>query len=145
MKNKSFIVLLVLIFSCAFKGNCQDTTGQYYETAKYKMTEYLLSCQSIAYSLLSEQNLNKRADLATIGYHYYNYAYQNFIILQNPSYGKLTNKMDSSVSIMLTLYEKTFSDVSQFNDSQQALKWVLALYVIESLQKKTLLPDLWKN
>jgi hypothetical protein len=91
-----------------------------FEKEKFLLTQRLLTCQSIAYSVINENDYNTKSVYIRLGNKNYNLAYQSFIALQ-----KLDSDMDENlrknISAMLELYAKSFSSLDALNPPEMAL------------------------
>jgi len=137
MKRQSLI--LILFFTCTFSfAQTQNKTADTV-TVKYKLSEYLLSCQSMAYTIIGEKDFQTKSYLGTKGLDYYNKAYQQFVKLQDPQYGELNEELRKSISTLLEGYAKIYGDISLLNDPSYAV----ALAFMDNIYKKKILPGLW--
>lgn len=137
MKKTALILILLFIGKFSFaqtQNKAADTV-----TVKFKLCEYLLSCQSMAYTIIGEKDFQSKSYLGTKGLDYYNKAYQQFTKLQDPQYGVLSDDLRKSIATLMEGYAKIYNDISLLNDPSYAI----ALAFMDNIYKKKILPELW--
>ena len=71
---KTHLLILILLFIVTFSFAQTQSKRTDTVTAKYKLCEYLLSCQSMAYTIIEEKDFQSKNFLSTKGLDYYNKA-----------------------------------------------------------------------
>lgn len=137
MKKPSLILILLFIGTFSFAQTQSKTADT--ATVKYKLCEYLLSCQSMAYTIIGEKDFQTKNYLGTKGLDYYNKAYQQFTKLQDPQYGVLSDDLRKNIATLMEGYAKIYNDISLLNDPSYAV----ALAFMDNIYKKKILPELW--
>lgn len=134
-------IVLVAMLSIANIISYGQTKNKTTDTinVKYRLSEYLLSCQSMASAIMGEKDYKMKTYLGGKGYEYYNKAYQEYIKLQSPEYGELNKKLSDAISTQLQLYSKIYSDISLLNDPN----YMVALAFMDKNYKELILPELW--
>ena len=135
MKNKFSIILLTLLWTSSFGQATKVDTA----ATKFRLCQYLLSCQSVAYTIIDEKDSRMKRSLASQGLSYYNKAYEQFIELQDPKYGLMSVEQLKNISQMLEAYAKIYSDISTLNQPTS----ILALSFLDVIYQRKILPELW--
>lgn len=132
------LLSLILLFICTFsfvKAQNKPDAAQ----VKYKLCLSLLSCQSMTNTIIAENDYKTKIYLANIGLEYYNRASQQYIKLQDPEYGELSEELKKGISTLLASYGNIFSDISMLNQPAS----VVALAFMDDIYKTEILPELW--
>ncbi len=106
--------------------------------SKLKLTQYILSCESIYYSILQSSDIEERDHLADIGTRYYNQAYQAWISLQSAKAG-ITPELNKSIPTILMMFEKLFRE----KESLQNPTAPLAMEFLNGELIRNILPKMW--
>lgn len=137
MKNSAIILILLFIETVTFAQTQSKTVDTL--AVKYKLCEYLLSCQSMAYTIIGEKDFQSKNYLGTKGLDYYNKASQQFTKLQDPQYGVLSDDLRKNIAVLMEGYAKIYGDISLLNEPSYAI----ALAHMDNIYKKKILPELW--
>jgi hypothetical protein len=103
-----------------------------------KLTQYILSCESIYYSILQAPDLEERNHLADIGTRYYNQAYQAWLSLQS-AHAPITTELNKSIPTILITFEKLFRE----KENIQNPTGPLAIEFLNDELIKNILPKMW--
>ncbi len=138
---KLYSLILILLFTRAF--SFAQTQNKKVEAVKekYKLCEYLLSCQSMAHTIIGENDNQMKRYLCRKGLDYYNNAYQEYIKLQDPQYDQLSEDLRKIISAVMEIYAKTYNDITFLNTPNS----LLAMSFIDNIYEKKILPGLWDN
>lgn len=131
---------LLLVFGLSFHfGYGQEKTVDP-TSLKFKLTEHLLSCQSMTYTIIEESDPNMRLYLAEKGFDYCQKARHQFTLLQADSETEIDETVKKGVPILLEGYQQIFTDVTKLNNPA----FVVGLAHMENMYKKSILVGLWK-
>ena len=143
------IALLSSVFLFLFNLSFAQSDNRVADTlgVKFKLTEYLLACQSIGHIIIGEKDPGMKEYLAAKGFDYHQKASVQYLELQDAKYGDLNPEVVKAVPMLLQLYEKMFTDLSVVNDAGFQFKatatYAVALKHTETFYKKGVLQGLW--
>ena len=133
-KNVFTLLLVLLMFQVLFAQTTEKTT---LSEDKFELVQWLSSCQSISYLVLSERDHGTKEFLISKGSRWYNNGYRNFIELQETD-TLLTDRVREDISTLLQLYSKVFND-SEFRTKPET---PLALSFAKQVLKNSIYPAL---
>ncbi|MCF8459846.1 MAG: hypothetical protein K9G46_03915 [Flavobacteriales bacterium] len=132
--------LLLLAFGLSFQFSFAQEKVADTATIKLKLTEYLLSCQTMTYTIIEESDSKMKFNLAEKGLDYCQKAQSQFALLQTISETEIDEAVKKGVPILLNGYEQIFVDISKLNNPAI----VVGLAHMETMYKKGILSGLWK-
>jgi hypothetical protein len=119
---------------------------------KYKLTTYMLSCQSLVKAIMKETDYTNRVYLAQIGVGYSANCDHFFSILQRqPFSGTLDKELQESITTIIKFYSWVFSDISVLNNkdretSARAMAELrVALVHLDKMYIAGIISNLWKT
>ena len=134
MKPKNLLTALIFVMTANLShGQATNVKSDELEKEKLKLIQKLLSCQSMAYTVIAEQEYQTRLKYIDVGNKYYNDAYQSFIKIQG-LYENMDKKLTEDIGIVLQLYAMSFESIDALNKPEMAL----ALEFAKSILKKTM-------
>jgi hypothetical protein len=110
------------------------------QKTKYKLTRYLLTCESTAYLIYSNNgdeksttqiiNVNEKEMFFAIGMDYYNKAYSQYLILQNT--GNIDKEENKNLELFFEGYKKLFNS----NDAMDGRSGLFMTALLDRLLNK---------
>lgn len=130
------VVALVLTFNLAYSQTA-DENAQEFEKQSMMLIQKLYSCQSMAYTVIGEQDYQRRNLYVNLGSKYYNDAYQAFIKMQGLN-ENMDEKIRENISTLLQMYAKSFESVDALNKPEMALALSFAKHSLKKLNQDLL-------
>ena len=129
-------VALLLTFSSAYSQTA-DENAKEFEKQSMMIIQKLYSCQSMAYTVIGEQDYQTRYLYVNLGSKYYNDAYQTFIKMQGLN-ENMDEKLRENISTLLQMYAKSFESIDALNKPEMALALSFAKYSLKKLNQDLL-------
>jgi len=107
MKNISIICLIIFSFHFQNMIAQEQEKKALFSNEESTLFQWLWSCQSISYAILSKNNGQTQPILIKLGNNWYNYANQEFLKLQEDG---LDEEAKEVISAFLLLYSKIFNE-----------------------------------
>ena len=129
-------VALVLTFILAYSQTA-DENAKEFEKQSMMLIQKLYSCQSMAYTVIGEQDYQTRYLYVNLGSKYYNDAYQSFIKMQGLN-ENMDEKLRENISTLLQMYAKSFESIDALNKPEMALALSFAKHSLKKLNQDLL-------
>ena len=129
-------VALLLTFSSAYSQTA-DENAKEFEKQSMMLIQKLYSCQSMAYTVIGEQDFQTRYLYVNLGSKYYNDAYQAFIKMQGLN-ENIDEKLRENISTLLQMYAKSFESIDALNKPEMALALSFAKHSLKKLNQDLL-------
>ena len=129
-------VALVLTFILAYSQTA-DEDAKEFEKQSMMLIQKLYSCQSMAYTVIGEQDYQTRYLYVNLGSKYYNDAYQSFIKMQGLN-ENMDEKLRENISTLLQMYAKSFESIDALNKPEMALALSFAKHSLKKLNQDLL-------
>lgn len=129
-------VALVLTFNLAYSQTA-DENAKEFEKQSMMLIQKLYSCQSMAYTVIGEQDYQTRYLYVNLGSKYYNDAYQSFIKMQGLN-ENMDEKLRENISTLLQMYAKSFESIDALNKPEMALALSFAKHSLKKLNQDLL-------
>ena len=126
-------IAIVLTFNLAYSQTADENTKEL-EKQELILIQKLYSCQSIAYTVIGEQDYQTRYLYVNLGSKYYNDAYQAFIKMQGLN-KNMYEKLRENISTLLQMYAKSFESIDALNKPEMALALSFAKYSLKSVNQ----------
>lgn len=122
MKGKIIFLSIIAIVILQVGKLQAQTEGELkkFDEEKFTLVQRLLTCQSMAYTTMNENDYQKRYLYMNLGSKNYNYAYKAFIQMQGCNVA-MDEKLIKKISTLLQLYSKSFESVDALNSPEMAL------------------------
>lgn len=130
------VVVLVLTFILAYSQTA-DENAKEFEKQSMMLIQKLYSCQSMAYTVIGEQDYQTRYLYVNLGSKYYNDAYQAFIKMQGLN-ENMDDKLRENISTLLQMYAKSFESIDALNKPEMALALSFAKHSLKKLNQDLL-------
>lgn len=127
---------LVLTFNLAYSQTA-DENAKEFEKQSMMLVQKLYSCQSMAYTVIGEQDYQTRYLYVNLGSKYYNDAYQAFIKMQGLN-ESMDEKLRENISTLLQMYAKSFESIDALNKPEMALALSFAKHSLKRLNQDLL-------
>jgi Skp family chaperone for outer membrane proteins len=129
-------VALVLTFNFAYSQTA-DENAKEFEKQSTMLIQKLYSCQSMAYTVIGEQDYQTRYLYVNLGSKYFNDAYQSFIKMQGLN-ENMDEKLRENISTLLQMYAKSFESIDALNKPEMALALSFAKHSLKRLNQDLL-------
>lgn len=129
-------VALVLTFNLA-NSQTADENAKEFEKQSMMLIQKLYSCQSMAYTVIGEQDYQTRYLYVNLGSKYYNEAFQAFIKMQGLN-ENIDEKLRENISTLLQMYSKSFESIDALNKPEMALALSFAKHSLKKLNQDLL-------
>lgn len=127
------VVALLLTLSSAYSQTV-DENAKEFEKQSMMLIQKLYSCQSMAYTVIGEQDYQTRYLYVNLGNKYYNDAYQAFIKMQGLD-ENMNEKLRENISTLLQMYAKSFESIDALNKPEMALALSFAKHSLKRLNQ----------
>lgn len=127
---------LVLTFNLAYSQTA-DENAKEFEKQSMMLVQKLYSCQSMAYTVIGEQDYQTRYLYVNLGSKYYNDAYQAFIKMQGLN-EDMDEKLRENISTLLQMYAKSFESIDALNKPEMALALSFTKHSLKKLNQDLL-------
>lgn len=128
--------LVLLTFNFAYSQTA-DENAKEFEKQSMMLIQKLYSCQSMAYTVIGEQDYQTRYLYVNLGSKYYNDAYQAFIKMQGLN-ENMDEKLRENISTLLQMYAKSFESIDALNKPEMALALSFAKHSLKKLNQDLL-------
>ncbi len=127
---------LALTFNLAY-SQTTDENAKELEKQELILIQKLFSFQSMAYTVIREQEYQTRYLYVNLGSKYYNDAYQAFIKMQGLN-ENMDEKQRENISTLLQMYAKSFESVDALNKPEMVLALSFAKHSLKKLTQDLL-------
>lgn len=130
------VIALALTLNFAYSQTTNDKAKEL-EKQELILIQKLYSCQSMAYTVIGEQDYQTRYLYVNLGSRYYNDAYQAFIKMQGLN-ENMDEKLRENISTLLQMYAKSFESIDALNKPEMALALSFAKHSLKKLNQDLL-------
>ena len=132
---KPLILVLALMLTMNLSyAQTTDENAKEFEKQELILVQKLFSCQSMAYTVIGEQDYQTRYQYLNLGIKYYNDSYQAFIKMQELQ-ENMDDKLRENISTLLQMYAISFESIDALKKPEMALALSFAKH---SLKKMTI-------
>lgn len=126
-------IALIMTLNLAHSQIANDNVKEF-EKQSMLLIQKLYSCQSIAYSVIGEQDNKTRYLYINLGNKYYNEAYTAFNKMQGVN-DTIGEKLRDDISTLLQIYAKAFESMDALNKPESAIALSFAKQYLKKINE----------